>query len=261
MKVTCRANALVHEKSSAIPVPAPRSLDGWTYEDDRLEAYLDDEVIDQGVIGGVIRTVVTPAGVAYILIDFWAPAILDDRIVELLRQDVTGQLSDGIGEWGFDITSHGGQWVLMPDLVQSVEVVQFEDGKPVPVPSRVAMFAWKGDLASLSDALASGNEGVDSLRGGYSGLHLAILGGYVDAALMLISHGADPNRTDPTGNSPLHLCASARELSDEDSARLATALLARGANPSSVDREGLLPRELAELRSKSKLAEVLPAPA
>src|SRR5262249_50478295 len=161
----------------------------------------------------------------------------------------------------FDLTSHGRQWVLMPDLDQSVEVVQFEDGKPVPAPSRVAMSAWNGDLASLSDALASGNEDVDSLRGGYSGLHLAILGGYVDAALMLISHGADPNRKAPTGNTPLHFCASARELTDEDSARLATALLARGANPSSVDREGLLPRELAELRGKSKLADVLLAPA
>jgi Ankyrin repeats (many copies) len=51
----------------------------------------------------------------------------------------------------------------------------------------------------------------------YSPLHLAILYGHIEAARMLLAAGADPNRLDPQGSSPLQLCALANAVTDEQS--------------------------------------------
>jgi len=258
MKISCKAFAYVVDESSGRPVAAPRSLDGWSYEDDRLENYLDPAIADQGVIGGVIRAVVTREGNVCIVLDYWSPVALDEKTIDALREDTTGQLEDGIGENGFEFVAQGRQWRLVPDLDRPLEVEQFDDGKYVPPPPRIAMAAREGDLAVLRDALASTDQDVNALHQGHTGLHLAIIYGHVDAALLLIAHGADANKADASVDAaPLDLCALSNSLSDEDGARIADALLSNGADPTRVGLTGESPRSLAEIRGKVRLAELL----
>ncbi len=257
MKMSFRSNAYVIDEETDDHVAAPRSLDGWSYEDDRLENYLDFEIADLGVVGGVIRAVVTQVGNAYIVIDYWSPDFLGDKAFEMLREDTIGQLSDGMGENGFEFVSHGRCLLLMPDLSRPLEVEQFDDGKIIPQPSRIAIAAREGDLAGLRDAIASNNADVDSPLVGCTGLHLAILYGRVDAALLLVAHGADVNKPVHFDSTPLALCASSNGLSDEDSVRIALALLSKGADPTLMDSTGNTPRSIAESRNKWKLVELL----
>jgi hypothetical protein len=261
MKITCRARAFVVEAGSDRQVAAPLTLSEWSYREDRLEGYLDAAIADQGVVGGVIRASVTEEGALQILVDYWSPTVLDETTVQLLREFTTAQLEDGIGEGGFEAVAEGRRFLLVPDLHRLVEVEQSDDGTKVRPPSRIAMAARDGNLSTLRDELASKVEDVDSTLQGYTGLHFAILYGNADAAILLIAHGADVNRTDPSGNSPLDLCALSNSLSDEDSARLARALLSNGADPRHVGPTGHPPRSLAEMRGKRSLAEAIPVSA
>lgn len=256
MKITCSTEAYVYDDELDREVAAPQSLGEWSYGEDRLEHYLDEEIADQGVVGGLIRASVDEDGTVQILIDYWSPAALDDDTLELLSEFTSSQLGDGIGEGGFDVSVGGKQLCLIP--YGEVEIELSDDGVEVPPPSRVAMSARDGDLAALRTALSSGGENVvDSLHQGYTGLHLAILYGHVDAALLLIARGADVNKTDPMGDPPLILCAAANSLPDQDSARIARALLSSGAAPGYANRSGSTARELAEIRGKSAMVEVL----
>lgn len=261
MKVTCRVSAFVVEEGSARRGAVPRVLREWSYREDRLEGYLDAVIADQGVVGGVIHTYVTEFGALQILVDYWSPALLDETTVELLREFTTAQLEDGIGEGGFEIVVEGRRFLLVPELDRPVEVEQSDDGTEIQLPSRIAMAARDGNLTALRDSLTSEIEDVDSTHQGYTGLHLAILYGKVDAGLLLIAHGADVNRVDPSGNSPLDLCALSNSLSDQESARLARALLSNGADPSRVGPTGNPPRSLAEMRGKQSTAEAIPVSA
>src|SRR5262249_18122693 len=102
-------------------------------------------------------------------------------------------------------------------------------------------------------------EPIDSQIQGYSGLHLAILHAHVDAALLLISKGANPNLLtgDDDDETPLHLCALSNSLSDSDSATVARALLSHGADKTVRTATGHTAASFAEVRNKTAMLEVL----
>jgi hypothetical protein len=258
MKITCRANAFVVEEGSDGCVAAPRGLGEWSYQEDRLEGYLDAAIADQGVVGGIIRASVTEEGASQILVEYWSPAPLDQTTVDSLRRFTTAQLEDGIGEGGFQVIVEGQRLLLVPDLQGPVEVEQTDDGIRIQPPCRIAMAARDGNESALRDALSTQVEDVDATHQGYTGLHFALLYGHVDAALLLIAHGADVKRTDRSGNSPLDLCALSNSLSDDDSAALARALQSNGADPSRIGPTGITPRGLAEMRGKRLMAGATP---
>lgn len=181
---------------------------------------MDAAIADQGVVGGVIRAYVTEERVSQILDYYWSPAPLDEATVEALSEFTAAQLEDGIGEGGFEVVAEGHRFLLVPDLQRPVEVEQTGDGTVIQSPSRIAIAVRNGNQSALRDVLSPGLANVDSTHQGYTGLHLAILYGNVDAAILLIAHEADVNRTDTSGNSPLDLCALSNSLSDEDSSRL-----------------------------------------
>jgi hypothetical protein len=177
--------------------------------------------------------------------------------VDALLAYTLSQWSDGVGEGGFLVHVPAGHVVAVPsDRPEDAEVTQLDDGKAVPPPSRVAREAWAGRIEELRAALAAA-ELVDGLRGGYTGLHLAILRGHVEAALHLAENGADVNRAGPNGERPLHLVALSNALSDDDSARLTAVLRDRGANVETIDARGQAPAYYAGLRNKTKMREVL----
>lgn len=257
LRISFQSNAYVIDEENDEPVAAPQVLDGWTLADDRLENYLEDPLADLGVVGGEIRAVVGQDGQPYIVVDYWSPELLDDKALEMLEESTIGQLSDGMGENGFGFVCGGRRLLLMPALSLPLEVEQFDDGKSIPPPSRIAIAAREGDLVGLREALASNNADVDSPLVGYTGLHLALLYGHADAALLLIEHGVDVNKPDHIGGTPLDLCALSNSLSDEDSVRVARALLSKGADPTHVSETGDTPRSFAESRSKWSLVKLL----
>jgi hypothetical protein len=257
MKVTCRASAFVVDEGSDRRVVAPRALGEWSFREDRLEGYLDAAIADQGVVGGIIRASLTEGGALQILVDYWSPTALGETTLECLRDFTAAQLEDGIGEGGFEAVANSQRFRLVADLQRPVEVEQCDDGTEIQLPSRIAIDARDGNLSDLREALTAKVEDIESTYQGYTGLHLAILYGNVDAGLLLIAHGADVNRLDPSGNSPLDLCALSNALSDEVSARLARALLSKGADPRRLGPTGHSPRGLAEMRGKTSMAEAV----
>jgi hypothetical protein len=250
----------VFDEGEELPVRDPSvlsALDGWQYEGGNMYNYIDMELVDQAVVGGTIRATWTADRGLEVVTDYWAPDTLAPSYIDKLRDETLAQLSDGIGEGGFEVTLGGRELVLVADTDQTVDVELVDDGKPVPMPSKVARAARDGDMALLNDALASG-EAIDSLIQGESGLHLAITFGRVDAALLLIAKGANTNLVVGDGDeTPLHLCALSNSLSDGDSATVAKALLSHGADSSITTASGNTATSFAENRGKTAMLAVL----
>jgi hypothetical protein len=233
------------------------ALDGSYYGADNMYNYLDMDLIDRGVVEGKIRAVWTAERGLEVIIDYWAPDTLPASSINKLREATRGQLSDGIGEVGFQIAIGGRNFVLVADTSRAPAVELEEDGKLVPAPSRIARAARDGDIRQVEQAIAYG-EAIDSTIQGYSGLHLAIIYGYPEAASLLISKGANPNLlVADKEETPLHLCALANNLNDSDSAAVARALLEHGADPSIRTASGYTAIEFAESRKKVALLRVL----
>jgi hypothetical protein len=260
MRVSIRVPGYVYDEKTEQRVENSAvlsTLDGWRYDAGSVYNYLDMELVDQGVVGGTIRATWTPDRGLEIVTDYWAPDTLQPSYINQLRDATVGQLSDGIGEGGFEITHDGRELVIVADTDEAPAVEQVYDGKPVPVPSRIARAARDGNIPLLEDAIASG-EAIDSEIQGYSGLHLAIIYGQVDAALLLISKGANTNLPVGDGDeTPLHLCALSNSLSDNDSATVAKALLRHGADSTITTAAGNTAASFAENRGKTAMLKVL----
>jgi ankyrin repeat protein len=73
-------------------------------------------------------------------------------------------------------------------------------------------------------------------------IHDAVLAGSLDSVALLLQAGADPNKPDGFGETPLHLLATSDPLR---APAIAGALLAGGADPRRVDRRGFTPLHAA----------------
>jgi ankyrin repeat protein len=111
-----------------------------------------------------------------------------------------------------------------------------------------------GDNASL-EAMLAAHLGAVAIGGAYSAaLHLAVQYGRVDAAGLLLSHGADPNTVwhGLAGATPLHVAAF---HGDVEMLRL---LLSRGARVDALDAAfGATALEWAESSGKQEAAQIL----
>jgi hypothetical protein len=230
-------------------------VNGWQYTADSLYNYLDAELVDQGIVGGAISATWAPRRGVEIVIDYWVPDSLSEVYVNKLRDQTVIQLSDGIGEGGFDVELGGNEFILIVDLNDALKTRRMYDGTSVSTPSGIARAARDGNMGWLLEAITRG-ESVDATIQGNSGLHLAIIYGHVDAALLLISQGANTNLLTNEGETPLHLCALSNSLNDADSAMLAKAMLTHKADIGICTPTGDTAISFAKYRKKVQLVVV-----
>jgi hypothetical protein len=255
MKMTFCVPATVFNTDDQEIVP-PAVIDGWRYTDDTIQRYLDFELADAGICGGELRAKVEN-GQAMVLIDYWGPANIASELIEQLEAHTLGQLDDGIGEGGFEIKDNDDRLFLVANTGGPIRREIIDDGRLVPEPSHIAIAARDGNLLQLRDELQSRPGNVDLPHQGCTGLQYAVLHGHLQAVHLLLRLGADCNRVDPDGNTPLELCALSNSLNDEESRTVAQWLLESGAIAERTNTSGYTAKSYALLRGKIRTAEIL----
>src|SRR5690606_16401499 len=92
--------------------------------------------------------------------------------------------------------------------------------------------AEQGDLATIERLVQNGTKVDSRLLDGTTALHWAVLRDQVDAARMLLDHGADPAAVNRNGMTPLYLAAQ------NGNAAMVALLLDAGASPNAVATTG-----------------------
>lgn len=125
---------------------------------------------------------------------------------------------------------------------------KFQRAATVPLADAAA----KGDLATLTELLRSGEHPIDQSAGfGMTPLHLASGRDQADAVALLLAHGASPTASDARGWAPLHLAAS------RGASKAAMELLQGGADAMAKDNDGNRASALAEQEGFVTLARAL----
>ena len=239
-----------------------KKLDG-AKSDALCADYLAADLADLGIAGGAVALALDSAtGVFRVVTEYTAPGKLKPAQLKRLAADTAGQWSDGIGEGCFDDLAERLEVTI--DLAPmegdaELQMEQIDDGgKPSKSKTALAKAARDGDLPSVRKLLDAGADPEIRLQG-FTALNLAVLYGNADAALELIGRGADIHAKDPAGADPLMTTASTNGLGDADAARIARALLERGADPHAPRGRGggNTPLSMAKNRKKAALAKVL----
>ncbi len=255
MRITFRVNATALDDELGEPADFPDSLIGWKYEGESLEAFLDSQLADKGIVGGLLRVELTDDGAA-IAVDYWCHESLPEKTIDLLKEYTTGQLEDGVGENGFEVMADGCAIRLIADTDRGMRFEQVDDGCFVPPPSVIAIAARDGDISKLISVIQNAPSKLNVVHQGHTPLQLAILFGHADAVEVLLHAGADPNRRNHAGDTTLELCVMSNALSDETSAAVAKALLEHGAIRQRMERA----IAIAQQRGKHETASVLIKP-
>ncbi|HAH47086.1 ankyrin repeat domain-containing protein [Gimesia sp.] len=224
--------------------------------EERLADYLDSELADLGVTGGVIRCWIEDDRSGF-EVTYTVPENFSDEMVEKLKEFTVAQLDDGVGEDGFELDLDGKQIYLKADTDALIQYELIDDRKKVRRASRIAIAAREGEISTLSELLKSCTQEINNLHQGFSALHLAILYGHYEAITLLISYGADLNQFDVDDTTPLELCALSNSLDDDQSYEIVKLLLKKGANPQHVCSDGETAETYALCRNKTKTAKLL----
>ena len=225
--------------------------------------FLDDDLADLGITGGAITLVRDSAtGEWRVVTEYTAPGKLKPAQLKQLAADTAGQWSDGIGEGYFDeLAEHLKVTIDLAPMFDDadLQMEQIDDAlKPSKSKTALAKAARDGDLPTVRKLLDAGADPEMRLQG-FTALNFAVLNGNADVALELIARGADIRAEDPVGSDPLMATALTNALGDADAARIARALLERGADPHAPRGKGggNTPLYMAKHRKKTALAKVL----
>jgi len=117
------------------------------------------------------------------------------------------------------------------------------------------MTRCEGDVGYVMARLLL-EHGASPNMAGETPLHDAASCGCPAAVGLLLAHRADPNATNPNGQTPLHaVCRRMLFVSTESQAQVVEALLAQGADPLRRDAAGLLPVEYARMAGRNPIFE------
>ena len=240
-----------------------RSLNDLRYDGDLCANYLDHELLnDVSIVGGAIQMAFDPKrGELRVISEYWSPAALTPDQLQALVDQTHGQWCDGIGEacfdeWSLESGIHLDLAPLARDNYQKPTAAQVEDGREVPRFAHLAKAVCQGKLDVVQQAVAEKAD-LNAVYDGFTALLLAIQRPDAQMALMLIEGGADVNRPNVVGTTPLMACAS---LEQPDAVAVAKALLARGANPEARhDMSGKSALDEARRNGQNELAALLMA--
>ncbi len=258
MKLTFFITPLVWHDDVEVSPQILASQDRVVLAEDELGKYLDKGIADFGVVGGTIY-LSAHAGSGRLEVSYWLPTGITDEMLKSIREYTVAQFEDGLGEDGFELVVDDTLLSVYADTRASIRHEIVDDGRHVDPPSQIAIAARDGDIKKLETELSTDDDSVDRTHQGYTGLHLAILYGHFVAAKLLVSKGADPNRPDLNGFTPLELCALSRDMNDDVSCQLTKVLLESGADPKHVVSGDETAMTLAISRQKPNMAEVLSA--
>ena len=240
-----------------------QALNGLRYDGDLCANYLDHELLnDVSIVGGAIQIAFDPQrGELRVASEYWSPAALNADQLQALVDQTLGQWSDGIGEACFDEWSQqsGVYLDLAPFALDSYEkpvADQVEDGRVVPRFAHLAKAVCNGNLDVVREAVAEKAD-LNAVYDGHTALLLSIMQQDPQIALLLIEGGADVNRASAIGTTPLMECASLDQPAD--AVAVATALLARGADPAARDDQGRTALDEAQDNDRKELAALLMA--
>jgi hypothetical protein len=240
-----------------------QAVQGLRFDEDLIATYLADACLDEvSISGGAIELQFdAERGELRVISEFWVPEALNEEQLEALIDQTQGQWSDGIGEACFDAWSaeQGIDLDLAPFDLDDYErpvAEQVDDGRVAPRFAHLAKAVWNRRLDVVRQAVAEGAD-LDAIYDGHSALHLAIVRDEAAMAVLLIEGGADVERANPLGVTPLMACASMAQ--EAEAVAVAKALLARGARAEVQDMDGKTAAAAARKAKRKELAALLAA--
>jgi ankyrin repeat protein len=120
-------------------------------------------------------------------------------------------------------------------------------------------FALIGDVDGVKNELAKGADPNKGDKIGFTPLHISIQERKTEVVKLLLLNGADPNQKDQYGNSPLWVAVYYAYRSDrtEENLNLVELLIKSGADPNQLNNAGRSPIQLAISVGDEGLEEIL----
>jgi hypothetical protein len=219
------------------------------------------ELAALGITGGRVKLTRDPKVRRFWAIaEYEAPGRLVQADLVRLKEDTEGDWSDGVGGSFFERLGESRGIAVTVSRGGDLLVEQLIGRTSVYGPwTELAVACCRGNLEQARAALDAG-EDVNARADGLPVLQAAIARGQAEVALLLIDRGADVHGGDllDEQRDALMSCVISTRLGDADAARIARALLQRGADGQAPrNRGGDTPLDLARRREKGKLIRAL----
>lgn len=256
-RITVTYPATVSTDDSGTCLPA--EFEGaTTFHELSFESFLHEDLLAAGLCGGDVTGKVS-ADQILLSITFWAPSPLPSDLRTLFLEDLSAQITDGLGENGFPFLINDEEWIFKVAPDHTCVFEEEPDERLLPEPPFIAIAAKSGDTQRVIDTIRDYPATINRLNQEFGALHYAIWLQRDDLVQLLLAAKANPNLLDVHGRTPLVACAGHRELSDVKSCQIAQMLLDAGGDPRIKGELFGDALESAASKQKSQLVKLLEA--